>query len=91
MLNGLTTTHTVTYGANVRRKGCEKETVHYYAKTIYKSYRTHGIVKNKIESFSARFSIFYNSMSSVYDLSHAHAPRNRKLVAGVLLSNRSAR
>ena len=46
-----------------------------------KSYPTHGILKNKIESFSSRFSIFYNSMSSYCDLSQASAPRNPRLVA----------
>ena len=44
----------------------------------YKSYRTHGIVKNKIESFSSIFSISYDSMSSACNLSHALAPRNPK-------------
>ena len=48
---------------------------------INKSYRTHGIVKEKIESFSSRFSIFYDSMSSDCDLSHALSPRNPRLVA----------
>ena len=37
----------------------------------YKSYCTHGTVENKIESFSSRFSIFYDSMSSNCDLYHA--------------------
>ena len=46
-----------------------------------KSYRTHGIVKKKIESFSSRFSIFHDSMSSDCDLSHALSPRNPRLVA----------
>ena len=36
----------------------------------YKSYRTHGTVENKIESFSSRFSIFYDSMSSNCDLKY---------------------
>ena len=39
------------------------------------------IVKKKIESFSSRFSIFYDSMSSDCDLSHALSPRNPRLVA----------
>ena len=34
----------------------------------YKSYHTHGTVENKIESFSSRFYIFYDSMSSDCDL-----------------------
>ena len=42
-------------------------------------------MKNKIESFSSRFSIFYYSMSSDYDLSHVHTPRNPRLVANNLL------
>ena len=36
----------------------------------YKSYRTHGIIKKKIESFSSRFSILYDYMSSDCDLYH---------------------
>ena len=36
-----------------------------------KYFCTHGIVKNKIECFSSRFSIFYDSMSSDCALSHA--------------------
>ena len=36
-----------------------------------KSYRTHGTVENKIESFSSRLSIFYYSMSSDCDLYHS--------------------
>ena len=52
---------------------------------FYESYRTHGIVKNKIESFSLRFSIFYDSMSSDCDLSPPRAPRNPRLVANNLL------
>ena len=45
----------------------------------YKSYRTHATVENKIESFSSRFSIFYDSMSSDCDL--YHAPSFKKLKA----------
>ena len=51
----------------------------------YEYYRTQRIVKNKIESFSLRFSIFYNFMSSDCDLSHAHPPRNRRLLANKLV------
>ena len=51
----------------------------------YKSYRTHGIVKNKIESFISRFSIFYDSMSSDCDLSHVRTPRNPRLVTNNIL------
>ena len=48
---------------------------------LNKSYRTYGIVKKKIESFSSRFSIFKDSMSSDCDLSHTLSPRNPRLVA----------
>ena len=48
---------------------------------LYKSYRTHGIMKNKIERFCSRFSIFYDSMKSDCDLSHACSPRSQRLVA----------
>ena len=34
---------------------------YFVCSVVYKSYRTHGIVKNKIESFSSRFFIFYDS------------------------------
>ena len=46
---------------------------------VNKSYRNHGIIKNKIESFSSRFSIFYDSMSSHCDLYHAHSFKNLKV------------
>ena len=42
------------------------------------------MVKNKIESFSLRFSIFYHSMGSDCDLSHGRASRNQRLVANTL-------
>ena len=48
------------------------------------SYRTHGTVENKIESFSSRFSIFYDSMSSDSDL--YRAPYFKKLKAEPLIS-----
>ena len=44
-----------------------------YSHEGYKSYCTYGIVKNKIKSFSSRFSIIYDFMSSDCDLSHACA------------------
>ena len=43
---------------------------------VYKSYRTHGIVKKKIECFISRFSILYDSMSSNCVLSRVRPPRN---------------
>ena len=49
-----------------------------------KSYRTHGTVDNKIESFSSRLSIFYDSMSSDCDL--YHAPFFKKLKAEPFIS-----
>ena len=51
---------------------------------IYKSYRTHGTVENKIKSFNSRFSIFYDSMSSNCDL--YHAPSFKKLKAEPFIS-----
>ena len=50
----------------------------------YKSYRTHGTVENKIESFSSRFSIFYNFMSS--DCYFYPAPSFKKLKADPFIS-----
>ena len=49
-----------------------------------KSYRTHGTVEIKIESFSSRFSMFYDSMSSDCDL--YHAPSFKKLKAEPFIS-----
>ena len=50
----------------------------------YKSYCTHGTVENKIESFSSRFSIFCDSMSSYCDL--YHAPSFKKLKTELFMS-----
>ena len=41
-------------------------------------YPTYQIVKKKIESFSSRFSIFYDLLSEDYSLVHGHPPRNRR-------------
>ena len=51
----------------------------------YKSYRTHRrTVENKIKSVSSRFSIFYDSMSSDWDL--YHVPSFKKLKAEPFIS-----
>ena len=69
-----------------RRSAVERITQHstYFCGPRYKSYRTHGTVENKIESFSLRFSIFYDSMSSDCDL--YHAPSFKKLLAEPFIS-----
>ena len=41
-------------------------------------YPTYQIIKKKIESFSSRFSIFYDLLSEDYSLVHGHPPRNRR-------------
>ena len=48
-------------------------------KIKYKSYRTHGTIENKIESFSSRYSIFYDSMSTCSDFDLYSAPSFMKL------------
>ena len=58
--------------------------LHSDLKLNYKSYRTHGTVENKIESFSTRFSIFYDSMSRDCDL--YHTPSFQKLKAEPFIS-----
>ena len=55
-----------------------------WCREINKSYRTHGTVENEYESFSSRFSIFYNSMTSDCDL--YHTPSIKKLKAEPFIS-----
>ena len=61
------------------RRGREMRFIHY------KSYLTHRrTLENKIKSVSSRFSIFYDSMSSDWDL--YHVPSFKKLKAEPFIS-----
>jgi len=50
----------------------------FFKIVMYNYYPTYQIVKKKIESFSSRFSIFYDLLSEDYSLVHGHPPRNRR-------------